>query len=71
MNQEITQKHTVSTAINDRFIRWKELKTIVPLSRDRIRVLENEGRFPKRRKLGTNSIAWLESEVLEWLNTRV
>ena len=25
MNQEITQKHTVSTAINDRFIRWKEL----------------------------------------------
>ena len=54
----------------DRYIRWKELQHIVPLSRDRVRVLEKEGKFPKRRKLGSNSAAWLESEIREWMDSR-
>lgn len=59
-----------STAPLDRYIRWKDLQHIVPLSRDRVRVLEKEGKFPKRRKLGEHAAAWLESEIREWMSSR-
>ena len=58
------------TGINDRYIRWRELKGIVPLCRTRIDILERQGKFPKRRKIGGIAVAWLESEVKEWMNTR-
>lgn len=29
---------------------------------------EREGRFPKRIKIGPNSVAWLESDVRAWLD---
>lgn len=30
--------------------------------------LEREGRFPQRVRVSTNSVAWFEDEVDEWLN---
>ena len=59
-----------NTAINDRYIRWKELQHIVPICRTRISVLEKQGKFPKRRKIGGTAIAWLESEIKDWMETR-
>jgi len=32
--------------------------------------MENEGKFPKRRQLGANSVGWIESEVQEWIAER-
>ena len=33
--------------------------------------LERNGLFPKRVQLGPNAVAWLESEIDEWINARV
>lgn len=56
--------------ISDRYMRWSEVKDIVPLSRSRIEVLEQQGKFPKRRKIGGSAVAWLESEIKHWMETR-
>lgn len=31
---------------------------------------ERQGRFPARRRLGPNTIAWIEEEVDHWCNSR-
>ena len=33
--------------------------------------LEREGDFPRRVRLGPNSVGWLEHEVDEWITARV
>jgi len=32
--------------------------------------LELVGKFPKRRQLSLNCVAWLESEIAAWANSR-
>ena len=32
--------------------------------------LEKEGRFPKRIRLSPYKVAWIESEILDWLNAK-
>ena len=32
--------------------------------------MEKRGDFPKRRQISPNRVAYLESEILEWMNTR-
>jgi prophage regulatory protein len=54
----------------DRLLDWRELSALVPYCRQHIGRLEDRGEFPKRRLLSPNRVAWLESEVSEWLNTR-
>jgi prophage regulatory protein len=51
----------------------KELKTVcgIPYSPQHIARLEAAGRFPKRIPLGQNRVAWLLSEIDEWLNARI
>jgi prophage regulatory protein len=33
--------------------------------------MQAEGRFPQRIKLGQRAVGWLESEVRDWLATRI
>ena len=54
----------------DRFIREPECKRITGLSRTSRWRLERVGQFPKRRQISPGLIAWLESEVQEWLRER-
>ncbi|WP_432471316.1 helix-turn-helix transcriptional regulator [Amphritea sp. HPY] len=42
-------------------------KKITSLSRSRTWQLEREGKHPKRRVLGPQSVAWLKSDLLAWL----
>lgn len=51
----------------------KELRTVcgIPYSPQHIARLEAVGRFPKRIQLGQNRVAWLLSEVEEWLDERI
>jgi prophage regulatory protein len=56
--------------LSDRFLSWPQLAAIVPFSRQHIGRLEREGRFPQRRQVGSNRVAWLASEVEEWLRAR-
>ena len=54
-----------------RLITMSELLEIVPFSRQHILRLEKRGRFPRRIRLGENRVAWLRSEVEQWIEARV
>jgi prophage regulatory protein len=50
----------------------KELKTIgIPYSFQHIARLEKAGSFPKRVQLGQCRVAWIYSEVCEWVADRI
>ena len=53
-----------------RYIRFKELKTLVPLGRTTIWRMERDGEFPQSRRIGKTAKAWLEADVLNWMKER-
>jgi prophage regulatory protein len=53
-----------------KFIRFKELKTMLPLGRTTIWRMMQEGRFPQSVKIGTMAAAWLESDIMAWMQER-
>lgn len=53
-----------------RLLRTKEVTTITGLSRMTIYRLERAGAFPARRKLGKNSVAWLDEDIASWIAAR-
>lgn len=55
----------------NRVIRFPEVKRRVGYSRMHVDRLEKDGKFPKRIRLGENSVGWLESEVNAWLAAKV
>lgn len=54
----------------DRFLSETEVLITTGLSRMTRWRLEKEGDFPKRRKISSQKVGWLESEIKEWINTR-
>ena len=54
----------------DRVVRKPEALNRVGLSDPTIWRMEKEGRFPKRIHLGPQSVGWLESELVAWLEKR-
>lgn len=48
-----------------------ELLKLVPYTIRHIYRLEKAGKFPSRVKVGANRVAWVQSEVLRWLELRV
>ena len=57
----------------NRFIRIKEVISLTGLSKSYIYQLAKTNQFPKQIILidGGSSVAWLESEIKEWLESRV
>jgi prophage regulatory protein len=53
-----------------KFLRIRQVMQLTGLSRMTIYRLELAGRFPKRRRLSENSVAWLESDIAEWADSR-
>ncbi len=53
-----------------RYIRFKELRQLIPLGRTTIWRMMREGRFPQSRRIGKMAAAWLESEVEDWIKER-
>jgi prophage regulatory protein len=51
-------------------LRTKQVTTMTGLSRMTIYRMERDGLFPARRKLGKNSVAWLEEDIREWIRSR-
>ena len=43
----------------------------VGYSRMHIYRLEKDGKFPKRIRLGPNSVGWLEHEIDDWIKVKV
>ena len=56
--------------MNTRLIRFPEVHRITGLARSTLFKKERAGQFPRRRKVGANSVAWLLDEVEEWCRTR-
>ena len=58
-----------------RFLKLKEVMQKTTLSRSAIYRKMDEGNFPKTVSLGDRAVAWIESEVEDWmrdcLKTRV
>lgn len=58
--------------MQDRYIRWPEIRQITGLSRTTVWRLERNGNFPARRQLAFgNSVGWLQSELTTWIETRI
>jgi len=55
-----------------RLVRFKELRTIIPLSRTTIWRMVRSGAFPKPLRLTQNSMAcaWHRRDVEEWIRQR-
>jgi len=56
--------------VPERIIRANNLVKITSLSKSTIWRLEKKGQFPSRRQISPNSVGWLESEILEWMESR-
>ncbi len=53
-----------------RLLRIRDVIQITGLSRMTLYRLERAGNFPRRRRLGVQSVAWLESDLSHWVETR-
>jgi len=49
----------------------KALVKLVQYSPQHIARLEKAGQFPKRIRLGQNRVAWLLSEIDDWIDKRI
>jgi prophage regulatory protein len=54
----------------DRLLDVKQVSDRTTLSRNTIWELERTGRFPSRRQITANKVAWLESEIDGWIASR-
>jgi prophage regulatory protein len=53
-----------------RIIRANQITQVVGISRRHADRLEADGKFPRKVKLGENSVGWLESEINAWIEAR-
>jgi prophage regulatory protein len=53
-----------------KLLRMRQVMQATGLSRMTIYRLELAGKFPSRRRLAENSVAWLESDVVQWIDSR-
>tara|TARA_R110001599_G_scaffold336565_1_gene554387 strand:- start:30829 stop:31050 length:222 start_codon:yes stop_codon:yes gene_type:complete len=52
-------------------IRMPQLLRVIPLSRNTIYKKMRDGSFPQSVKLSSNSVAWRESDIVDWLDSLV
>lgn len=70
--QLIPCRQSAEVSLMQRLLRYSDLKPRgIGFSRVHLARLEGAGRFPKRIRIGDNSIAWVESEVEQWLRERM
>ena len=53
-----------------KFLRIGQIMQLTGLSRMTIYRLELAGEFPKRRRLSKNSVAWLDTDIAQWAESR-
>lgn len=54
----------------DRYLSKSELSEILSLSCTTIWRMERRGELPSRRRIGSNRVGWLESEIRDWIADR-
>ena len=68
----MTTELKISSAANsgrasDRFLRLPEVLQRCGVSKMTIIRWEGRGRFPKRLKIGANTVVWRESDIERWI----
>ncbi|AYV15364.1 MULTISPECIES: AlpA family phage regulatory protein [Shewanella] len=61
---------TETQIFQERIVREDERKRITSISRSQAYQLEKLGRFPKRILIGSRSVGWRFSELMEWVKNR-
>lgn len=57
--------------MNKNIIRLPKVQNLTGLSRSTIYAYIQAGKFPTQIELGPRSRGWLESEIYEWISSRV
>jgi prophage regulatory protein len=70
------EPHTGSSGLPDSvpalmLLRFPAIHARTGLSRSTIWRLERRGEFPRRHRISTNAVAWIEEEVMTWIRTRI
>ena len=60
-----------NNTIVEKFLMLPQVREIVPYSASHIWRLERSGQFPQRVRLGGNRVAWLESELNSWVESKL
>ena len=53
------------------FLRLTDVKARTGLSRSTIYLNISQGNFPQHIRLGSRCVGWLESEIDDWMQTRI
>ncbi|EKT4554048.1 AlpA family transcriptional regulator [Pseudomonas putida] len=59
------------SAATDRFMRIDEVISVTGLGRNTIYTRMRKGTFPRQVRLGPNSVAWLQSDISDWMTSVV
>ena len=64
---------TTNTQVNNRFLRQKEVTHLTGIPRPTLYYMIGLNKFPAQISLcsGGKSVAWLESDVIAWMNERI
>ena len=54
----------------ERYLRFKELRQLIPFSRSTIYRMVLDGRFPRPVRIGKYATAWVSSEIDKWMVER-
>ncbi len=63
--------NAISTIPPNTILRLPVVKTRTGLCRSTIYLRMSQGTFPKQVSLGGRTVGWLESEIEEWISSRV
>jgi prophage regulatory protein len=53
-----------------RLLRVRQVMEVTGLSRMTIYRLEQAGNFPRRKRLSANTVAWSETDISQWVDSR-
>lgn len=54
-----------------KLLRRKQVEQLTGLSRSSIYAMIADGTFPKQHRIGRRAVAWLKSDIDDWIEQRV
>jgi prophage regulatory protein len=57
--------------MSERFLRLTEVQRRVPFSRSTIYLKISRGEFPPPVNIGARAVAWVESDIEKWIESRI
>lgn len=66
-------EHIVNISANKHqvIIRAKQVQAMTGLSKSSIYQMMQDGSFPQKIRIGIHSVGWLQSEIDQWITSRI